>query len=60
MQAHLSYYLPRIVMTKFTIENKVHGLEGIADLLDKSLNFFNSTGYRGSLRGLGCGEQLAP
>ena len=38
MQAHLSYHLHRIVMTEFTIENKVHDLEGIADLLEQPLD----------------------
>src|SRR2546430_13398864 len=38
MQAHLSYHLHRIVMTEFPIENKVHDLEGLADLLEQPLD----------------------
>ena len=38
MQAHLSDHLHRIVMTELTIENKVHDLEGIADLLEQPLD----------------------
>ena len=34
MEAHLSDHLHGIVMTEFTIEQKVHDLEGIADLLE--------------------------
>ena len=38
MQAHLSYHLHRIVMTEFTIENKVHHLEGLTNLLQQPLD----------------------
>jgi hypothetical protein len=38
MQAHLSCHLQGIVMPKFTIEQKVHDLEGIADLLEQPLD----------------------
>ena len=38
MEAHLSDHLHGIVMTEFPIEQKVHDLEGIADLREQSLD----------------------
>ena len=38
MEAHLSHHVHGIVMTEFTIEQKVHDLTGIADLLEQPLD----------------------